>query len=196
MISSEVEDEGVLLARIGAVEAAQRLHGLDVAQFLVNHHGMEQRLIKAGLVFLGDHEDVALFMEHRLGLALGDAVALRVAVHAALGILGSLRVGGVLDCAGEGYHHGNVIVPLRLEVVVDGAAVAHRSQTMSAPSFRQTSLSSALRIFAHSSGAIFPTRPRSPCVRSTTCRRQFFFRLSFTAVPMTALRSSGCALTK
>ena len=124
----EVEDEGVLLARIGAVQAAQRLHGLDIAQLLVNHHGMEQRLVKAGLVFLGYHKDAALVVEHRLGLALRDAVALRVAVHAAFGVLRPLRVGGVLDCAGEGYHHGDVIVPLRLEVVVDGAVVAHRGQ--------------------------------------------------------------------
>ena len=56
----EVEDEGVLLARVGAVEPREGLHGLDAREPLVHVHRVQQRLVEAGLVLLGDDQHLVL----------------------------------------------------------------------------------------------------------------------------------------
>src|SRR5665811_495451 len=49
-VVDEVEDEGVLLARSGAVEARERLHRLHATEPFVDVHGVQQRLVEACLV--------------------------------------------------------------------------------------------------------------------------------------------------
>jgi hypothetical protein len=53
-IVDEVENVGGVLARVGAVQARERLHGLDAAQQLVDVHAAEQGLVEAGLELVGD----------------------------------------------------------------------------------------------------------------------------------------------
>jgi hypothetical protein len=61
-VVDEVEDEGVFLAGSGAVETRERLHRLDTRQALVDVHRVQQRLIEAGLVLVGDDQDTAAFL--------------------------------------------------------------------------------------------------------------------------------------
>jgi hypothetical protein len=56
----EVEHEGVVLAGAGAVEARQGLHRLDAREPLVDVHGVQERLVEAGLVLVGDEEHLVL----------------------------------------------------------------------------------------------------------------------------------------
>ena len=85
----EVEDEGVFLARMGAVEPRERLHGLDACQPLVHVHRVQKRLVEAGLVLLG-HQQHLVFVRAELlrQLLLPDAL-----VHADFGVLHAGHVG-------------------------------------------------------------------------------------------------------
>ena len=56
----EVEHVGRVLAGMGAVQARQRLHGLDAGQPLVDVHAAEQRLVEAGLELVGHQQDLIL----------------------------------------------------------------------------------------------------------------------------------------
>jgi len=58
----EIEHESVVLERMGAVQARQRLYGLNPSEALVHIHGVQQRLIEAGLVFLSyqQHAEIRL----------------------------------------------------------------------------------------------------------------------------------------
>lgn len=47
-------------AAVGAVQAAQGLHGLDAAQALVHVHAAQQGLVKTGLEFVGHQQDLVL----------------------------------------------------------------------------------------------------------------------------------------
>ena len=83
----------VVLLRVRAVEARQRLHGLDARERLVHVHRVQQRLVVAGLELVGaDQEAVRVVLD-----LVGD-VAARKAVERRLG---DLRA-AVLVLAGEG----------------------------------------------------------------------------------------------
>ena len=45
----------------GAVEARESLHGLHASEPLVHIHRVQQRLVEAGLVFLGDDQHLVFF---------------------------------------------------------------------------------------------------------------------------------------
>ncbi len=112
----EVEDHGVLLRRVGPVQARQRLHGVHAAELLVHVHGVEQRLVEARLELVGDDEEPVLrALERVLRLRLGDPVEVR------LGVLDP----AVADGAAEG-DEGAVVVPLLLQVPLQRPVVAHR----------------------------------------------------------------------
>ena len=70
----EVEDEGVFLERVDAVQPRQRLHGLNARQPLVHVHRVQERLVEAGLVLLGHEQHLVLLRGELLGqLLLPDA---------------------------------------------------------------------------------------------------------------------------
>src|ERR1017187_2949638 len=48
----EIEDERVFFAGMRAIQAREGLHGLDVRQTLVDVHGLEERLVEAGLILV------------------------------------------------------------------------------------------------------------------------------------------------
>ncbi len=89
----EVEHEDVVLLGMGTVEPGEGLHGLDAGELLVHVHGVEQRLVVAGLELVGaDEEAVGVFPD-----LVGDLAA-REAVECGLGDL----LAAVLVFAGEG----------------------------------------------------------------------------------------------
>ena len=60
----EVQDKGILFAPHGAVQPGQGLDGLHAGQLLVHKHGVQQRLIKAGLIlFRHDQHPIFVCME-------------------------------------------------------------------------------------------------------------------------------------
>ena len=56
-VVQEVEDERIVLLGVRAIEARERLHGLDAGQRLVDVHGVQQRLVVAGLELVGDDQE-------------------------------------------------------------------------------------------------------------------------------------------
>jgi hypothetical protein len=64
---AEVEDEGALLQRVDAVQAGERLHRRQPDQRFVHVHRVEQRLVEAGLEFLGDDQDAVIGTAELLG---------------------------------------------------------------------------------------------------------------------------------
>src|SRR5438105_3856345 len=67
----KVEDTGIVLLWISSVETGQRLHRLDTRERLVHIHGVEKRLVIAGLKLVSaDQEAVWLLAD-----ALWDEVA-------------------------------------------------------------------------------------------------------------------------
>ena len=83
----EVEDVRVGLSGADAVDARERLHGLDVPQLLVDDHRVQKRFVEPRLKLLGNDEDAALGVEHDLGLRLLDRLAHRKRVEALFGAL-------------------------------------------------------------------------------------------------------------
>ena len=62
---------------------------------------MQQRLVKAGLIFFRYDKHIALVVELLLGLALGDVITVTVHVHAAFGVFVTAFLFGVADASGE-----------------------------------------------------------------------------------------------
>jgi hypothetical protein len=60
-----------------AVQAGERLHGLDAVEPLVDVHAAEQRLIEAGLELVGHQQDLVLVPLE----GLADVAALEVRVQ-------------------------------------------------------------------------------------------------------------------
>ena len=115
-VVAEVEDERAVLVRVDPVEPGQGLHGVQARQRLVDVHGVELRLVEAGLVLLGDDEDLVLVgVEHVGHLGLGDAVEL------GLGDLVAVDV----ELAGEGDEHADVGVAVVVDVLGQRPVVAH-----------------------------------------------------------------------
>ena len=78
----EVEHEDVVLLRVRAVQARERLHRLDAGEHLVHVHRVQQRLVVAGLELVGaDQEAVRVLLD-----LVGD-LACREAVERGLGHL-------------------------------------------------------------------------------------------------------------
>ena len=118
----EVEDEGVFLERVDAVQPRQRLHGLDARQPLVHVHRVQQRLVEAGLVLLRHEQHLVLLRGELLGqLLLADAV-----VHALFGV-GDVGELVVLHRAGERHQRLDGIA-LLLDVPIEALLVAHGFQ--------------------------------------------------------------------
>ncbi|MEE8526764.1 MAG: hypothetical protein V3T72_22755 [Thermoanaerobaculia bacterium] len=117
-VVGEVEDQSAVLVGVGAVEPRQGLHRVDASELLVDVHGVEKRLIEAGLELLGDDQEAV-----GIGVEGGGGLALRHAVEAGLGV--GLAVFGVGDSVGEG---DQVLVgqPAFLQAVAEGEGVAHR----------------------------------------------------------------------
>ena len=70
----EVEHERIVLLRVRAVEPRQRLHGLDAGERLVDVHRVQQRLVVAGLEFVGaDQEAIRVFLD-----LVGDLAATEI----------------------------------------------------------------------------------------------------------------------
>jgi len=91
----EVQYERFRFAGARAVEAAEGLDRLNAIQLFVHVHGMEQRLIKAGLIFVRHHQDAIV-----RGLeGVFDGYARQQAVQAVLGVF--LACLGIGDFAGE-----------------------------------------------------------------------------------------------
>ncbi len=102
---------------MGAVEPAQRLHGLDALELLVDVHRVQQRLVEAGLVLLRNNEDLVVIVKDLRGLAVGEAV------EVALGALSAGRVVGVQHRAAERDEGADVGDLLAVEVAGRPAAV-------------------------------------------------------------------------
>ena len=47
-------------ARIGAIQAGERLHALDAAEGFIHVHRAQFRLVKTGLEFIGDQHDLII----------------------------------------------------------------------------------------------------------------------------------------
>jgi hypothetical protein len=72
---AEVEHERAGLVGVRAVQARQRLHGGEAGEGLVDVHRVELRLVEAGLVLLGDDEDLPVVgVEPGGRLRLGEPV--------------------------------------------------------------------------------------------------------------------------
>ena len=62
----KVQNEGAVLATGGSVQAGESLDGGHIPELLIHIHGMEERLIKAGLVLVGNNKDIILVAVERL----------------------------------------------------------------------------------------------------------------------------------
>ena len=123
-VVGEVEDHRAVLVGVGAVQARQRLDRVHAAELLVYVHGVEQRLVEAGLELVGDHQEAVLgFLELGGRLPLADHPILSGRVHA------GLRVGlaAVLDGSGKGDERLPGVA-LFLQVAIQSELAAHRVQ--------------------------------------------------------------------
>ena len=117
----EIEDEGLFLARVGAVEAREGLHGLDARQPLVDVHRVKKGLVEPRLVFLG-HQEHLVFAGVEF---LGQLLLLDAAVHPDLGVLLAGNV-GIDDRAGESDEGLDALVALFGDVFIEGLLVPYR----------------------------------------------------------------------
>ena len=115
-IVQEVQDEDVVLVRMGAVQARQGLYGLDARKRLVDVHRMQQLFVVTRLEFVrADQESVGILLEPLFDLTRRKAVKRRLA---------DLRP-TVFVFAGEGDQGLVRTLPL-FQVVADGVKVLDR----------------------------------------------------------------------
>ena len=116
----EVHHEGGVLARVGAVQPRQGLHGLDAAQLAVHVHGAQQRLVETSLELIGHQQDAEL----RRGEGLAQVAPLKAWVHVGFGewVRAAFRV---VHLAREGDQQADAVA-LPPDVVVHRAHPAHR----------------------------------------------------------------------
>ena len=57
---NKVEHKGLLFPRTVTVESGEGLNRLNTVKPLVNIHGAQQRLVKAGLIFVGDQQKLII----------------------------------------------------------------------------------------------------------------------------------------
>ena len=75
----EIEDEDIVLLRVGTVQAGQRLHGFDAGKHLVHIHRVQQRFVVAGLELVGaDQEAIRVFLNLVGDVVAGESVQLRL----------------------------------------------------------------------------------------------------------------------
>ena len=116
----EVQHIGIFLIFMCTVQPAQGLHGLDILQLLVHKHGVQQRLVEAGLILVRHHQHVVHVTGEVEGQTLLADVQVFVAIQLRLGILGV----AILDLAGERHHRMDICIPLLLAVLLDLQEVA------------------------------------------------------------------------
>ncbi|MNO86708.1 hypothetical protein D3C76_781170 [compost metagenome] len=125
----EVDDVGLVLTGVGAVQARQCLHRLDARDFLVQVHGHQLGLVEASLILVGDdHHPVVRCVEH---LAHVAAMQARIEVGFAELVIGwQARLLHILvwRLAGERHHRLHVVVALALAVVLQRQVVFHRGR--------------------------------------------------------------------
>ncbi len=118
----KIQHKGVFLARRGAIEAREGLHGLDAAERLVHKHGVQLRLVKAGLVFFGHNQDVELFGEQIRHFAFGNLAPVRGLVQPFFRI----ACARVFDFAGKGHQSAHIAhaafayLPVKLQHIAHG----------------------------------------------------------------------------
>ena len=117
----EIEHVGRVLAGMRAVQAGERLHGLDAGEPLVDVHAAQQRLIEAGLELVGDEQDLILVALE----GFADVAALQVRVERRAGFGEGIRARFlVVHLAGERHQRADLVAVL-LDVFVDGELPAH-----------------------------------------------------------------------
>ena len=117
----EVEDEGGF-ARKGAVEPRQGLHAVYAVQFFIDVHGAELGLIKAGLVFIGDDQNVEVSGVE--GFRQVAPVEARIEPTAGFGhFFRNDIIGG--DAARKGHQGMHIVIAFFDDVGFEGELVAH-----------------------------------------------------------------------
>ena len=124
----EVQHEGIFLAGGGTVEAREGLHGLDATELLVHEHGVEQGLVKAGLVFFGHDEDVELSGKMCGQLFFGYPEAVGLLVEALFRIGHSHAIHRVADLAGKGHQGPHAVDAALADLAGELPHVAHGVQ--------------------------------------------------------------------
>ena len=91
----KIENKGAAFARMGTIQAGKRLHGGHIPQLLVYIHGVQQRFVKAGLILVGNHQNIILAAVERLTelFVCSDVPSLFIKVH---GCLSKRLVAGVI----------------------------------------------------------------------------------------------------
>ena len=125
----KVQDERAVFARIGTVQAGQRLHCRYVLQLLVHIHGVEQRFVKAGLILVRNDQNVILAaVECFAELFVGSNVfAVSVQIHSGFGERLLPRVICQRHLAGERDHHiaADALVGMIGEIFLDREIIAN-----------------------------------------------------------------------
>ena len=143
-VVQKVQHEHIVLLGVRPVEPRQGLHRLDAGQRLVHVHGVQQRLVVAGLELVRAHQEaVGVLLEAVGDLGRRQAVQRRLAeLHAA-----------VLVLPGEGDQR-LVAARTLLSVVADGLMIMDRQSIRA--SWRTTALDDGHRRFS-----MVPTRIRN-----------------------------------
>ncbi len=95
---TKIQHKGVSFARTGTVQAGEGLHRLDALQLFVHDHGVEQRLVKTGLVFFSHDQHIEVVMELRLSLAFRNVAAVGADVQRLLRVLHAAVRYGTGEC--------------------------------------------------------------------------------------------------
>ena len=126
----EVEHKGAVLSSGRSVQTGKRLNSSNILQFLVHIHGMKQRFVKAGLIFVRNNKDVVLAGMKSLAKLFvgGDVLAVLVHIHCGLGVrlLGGKILKGNLT--GESNHHvcSLSLFGMIFQILLDGEVIAYR----------------------------------------------------------------------
>ncbi|OQC00633.1 MAG: hypothetical protein BWX80_03412 [Candidatus Hydrogenedentes bacterium ADurb.Bin101] len=128
-IVHEIQDKGLFLTVGGAVQTGQGLHRLDARKPLIHIHGMQQRLVKPGLVLLRHQQHlVRIATETLRQFLLPDTLALAVHVHAGFGIFHARHI-GVCYRAAECHQRFDARVSLFRDILVKGQFILDGMQT-------------------------------------------------------------------
>ena len=87
-IVGEIENKGLLFPWRDTVETGQGLNGIHATQSFVDVHGVEQGLVEAGLIFVGDDQDT-VFILVKLACCFPVAKAVHVGFRVILAVDGN-----------------------------------------------------------------------------------------------------------
>ena len=90
---------------------------------------MQERLIKARLILLGNDKDIAFIVEYALCLALFDAVSVAVHVHGAFGVFWAVGVIRVFQASAERNHNLDIVIIVLLQIPLDFMVVTDSRKT-------------------------------------------------------------------